>query len=91
MLVVVTYDVADDRRRYRVAKLLEGFGTRVLESVFECDLTLAQRTRLERRLQRLLRVEEDGARVYSLGESCKAQTRIYGQGKLETSAPYDVV
>jgi CRISPR-associated protein Cas2 len=29
MLVVVTYDVPDDKRRLKLAKLLEGYGRRV--------------------------------------------------------------
>ncbi len=40
---VVTYDIADDRRREDVATLLSGYGPRVRLSVFECDL----RTRRE--------------------------------------------
>ena len=38
MRYVVTYDIADDRRREDVATLLSGYGPRVQLSVFECDL-----------------------------------------------------
>ena len=53
MLVLVTYDVTDDRRRRRVAKLLEGYGRRVQRSVFECNLTKAQFQKLRQRLEHL--------------------------------------
>ncbi len=36
---VVAYDIADDRRRSKVVKVLEAIGHRVNFSVFECMLT----------------------------------------------------
>lgn len=50
---MVTYDISDDRERARVAKVLEGFGVRVQESVFECRLTVAYRNTLIERLNKL--------------------------------------
>ena len=38
MLYLITYDIADDRRREDVATLLSGYGPRVQLSVFECEL-----------------------------------------------------
>jgi CRISPR-associated protein Cas2 len=35
MLVVVVYDIADDKRRLKLANFLEGYGRRVQESAFE--------------------------------------------------------
>ncbi len=40
--MVVAYDIADDRRRQKIAKVLEQFGLRCNESVFECLLTEAK-------------------------------------------------
>ena len=42
MRIVVSYDVSDDRRRRKVAKIMEGYGYRVQYSVFECDLDADQ-------------------------------------------------
>ena len=42
MLVLVVYDIADDRRRGKLSDFLEGYGRRVQESVFECFIGLAQ-------------------------------------------------
>lgn len=42
MLYLISYDIAVDKRRTKIAKLLEGFGQRVQYSVFECDLTTKQ-------------------------------------------------
>lgn len=85
MLVLVSYDISDDKRRQRVAKLLEGFGVRVLESVFECDLTQAQWAKLEKKLHRRLVAGQDRSRVYFLCETCSAKTQIFGGGSVESS------
>ena len=42
MFHVISYDIPDDQRRSRLAKVLKGFGTRVQYSVFEAHLTNAQ-------------------------------------------------
>jgi len=38
MLIVVSYDIPDDRRRLQLSKALKDFGKRVQWSVFECHL-----------------------------------------------------
>ncbi len=52
MLIVVSYNVANDRRRTRLAQELENFGRRVQYSVFECLLDARQLERLRTRLLR---------------------------------------
>lgn len=40
MLVVVVYDIPDNKRRKKLADFLEGYGRRVQYSVFECFISL---------------------------------------------------
>ena len=93
MLYVISYDISIDRRRARVAKLLEGFGQRVQRSVFECDLTERQYAVLERKLRRLLKqAEGDSLRTYRLCASCVKQVQIEGAGPpVEQSAEVYIV
>jgi CRISPR associated protein Cas2 len=42
MIVIIAYDITDDRRREDVAMLLSGYGPRVQLSVFECDVQSAE-------------------------------------------------
>lgn len=65
LYVVVAYDIEDDRRRARIARLLEGYGERVQYSVFECELEERHLQRLVRSLQRLLE-PGDAVRIYRL-------------------------
>ncbi len=81
MLYLISYDISIDKRRTKVAKLLEGFGRRVLESVFECDLTAAEYTQLRRKLNRRIKADEgDKLRIYRLCRSCIQQIEIIGDG-----------
>ena len=85
VLIVVSYDISDNRRRNRVAKLLEGYGARQLESLFECDLSAPQWGKLRGKMLKLLCPKEDRARAYFLCETCAAKTEIVGGGEIERS------
>ncbi|EFO79694.1 CRISPR-associated Cas2 family protein [Oscillochloris trichoides DG-6] len=81
MLYLITYDIAIDKRRTKLAKLLEGHGQRVQYSVFECDLNTKQINQLNRRLKRLLRPDEgDNLRIYQLCSQCRSSISIIGNG-----------
>jgi CRISPR-associated protein Cas2 len=54
MFYLVCYDIVSDRRRNKVAKLLEAYGLRVQKSVFECVLDENQYTTLSKYLVRLV-------------------------------------
>ncbi|MFN3373486.1 MAG: CRISPR-associated endonuclease Cas2 [Chloroflexus sp.] len=93
MFYVISYDISVDRRRLKIAKLLEGYGQRVLESVFECDLEAGAYRQLRQKLDRLIRVEEgDSLRIYHLCGICRHHVEIIGNGPpLETSADVYII
>jgi CRISPR-associated protein Cas2 len=66
MFLVVAYDIADDRRRLRVMKMMQGHGEHVQESVFECDLESAVYRKMIARLKKLIDRDEDNVRIYHL-------------------------
>jgi len=80
MFVIVSYDIADDRRRNRLAKALGVFGDRVQFSVFECNLEKGEYERMLKRLKRLIDETTDSVRVYSQCRTCKSRIEIIGQG-----------
>ncbi|HEY9866154.1 MAG TPA: CRISPR-associated endonuclease Cas2 [Candidatus Obscuribacterales bacterium] len=78
-LWLVCYDVRDDKRRNKLAKLLEQRCQRVQYSVFECPLKPAVLEHLlERRWLKVLKLDEDSLRVYPLDNMAKQQTRVFG-------------
>ncbi len=76
---VIAYDIPDDRRRNRVARVLEGYGERVQYSVFECQLTPDQFQKLWSELKRKIREAEDSVRAYRLCPVCAGWARTMGQ------------
>ena len=78
MLIVVSYDVPDDRRRTRLAHTLKDFGERVQYSVFECHLDERALETLRVRISRLLNFEEDSVRIYRLCKECDRLLEVLG-------------
>lgn len=78
MLVVVTYDIPEDKRRTQIHKALKDFGQRVQYSVFECELTDEQYLRMRDRLERLLHPNDDSVRFYFLCEGCQPRIERIG-------------
>jgi CRISPR-associated protein Cas2 len=73
-MYLVCYDVADNRRRYRLDKLLSGYGIRAQRSVFECAIDAGQAAELEAAAQNLLEPEEDRLHLYHLcGKDCEGR------------------
>ncbi len=78
MLYIISYDIPDDRRRARTAKLLESYGVRVQKSVFEVDLDERGYRDLRKRLNRLIKADEDNVRFYKLCANCRTEVETIG-------------
>jgi len=87
MFILVTYDIPDDKRRGKIAKILEAYGERVQYSVFECDLAERQETKLLKELQQVVTEAEDSIRVYRLCAGCLKQIKTLGQAKPPAETP----
>jgi CRISPR-associated protein Cas2 len=68
--IVVAYDVADDRRRAKVVKVLEKVGVRVNFSVFECMLTDSQYQKVQTALEKVICLKEDRIIYYPICVDC---------------------
>lgn len=64
---IVSYDIADDARRTRVAKTLESYGDRIQYSVFIVDVKPAKLVRLHSAVQRLMDNVVDSLMICDLG------------------------
>jgi CRISPR-associated protein Cas2 len=84
MRYLVTYDIASQRVRYRVAKCLLGYGDRVQKSVFECRLREGQAKEMARRLGLIAIEEGDSIRIYAWDERHEGSLRVIGR---ETARP----
>ncbi|HAD82276.1 MAG: CRISPR-associated endonuclease Cas2 [Candidatus Edwardsbacteria bacterium RIFOXYD12_FULL_50_11] len=83
MMVLVSYDVCtktlEGRRRLRqVAKACKDYGTRVQNSVFECNVDPSQWTALKNRLLKIFQPDMDSLRFYFLGSNYKRRIEHLG-------------
>lgn len=83
---IVVYDIANDKRRNRIARILEGYGERVQYSVFECVLGKGQFDKLWEEVADVLEGPEDSVRAYRLCAACEDRTITLGRAK-EVTVP----
>lgn len=72
---LLCYDVRNDRRLRRTAKVAETWGYRLQYSVFICDLSDVERARLERELRDVLALSVDRAVLIDLGPPGRSSAR----------------
>lgn len=90
--LVVTYDVADDVRRERLATLLSGYGPRVQLSVFECMVrSKAEVKELRARIHDVIDRQEDQVRLYDMGKGATSRTVIIGAREVEERRDFWII
>ncbi|MGE0827507.1 MAG: CRISPR-associated endonuclease Cas2 [Candidatus Binatia bacterium] len=83
MFYLVTYDIADNQRRTKVAKILEDFGDRVQYSVFEMIVERSEQIDdMCHRLTSVVDEKADSVRIYNLCQGCRTKIVIVGTGKV---------
>lgn len=87
MLFLISYDIPDNKRRTKLAKILEDYGERVQYSVFECRLTAKQIAKLTQELKGVLVEKEDSIRIYRLCAACEPEIKALGQAKPPAEEP----
>ena len=84
--VVIIYDVTDNKRRNRLAKLLEGYGVRVQKSAFEARLTKRNYSTMLGQAKRIIDTESDSLKTYLLPNRTGVRS-----SETETDCPQDVI
>ena len=78
MLVLVTYDIPDNKRRKKLSDFLERYGRRVQRSVFECFLSLGEMKKLHGQLAKRILPSEDDVRLYWINADAMPRTLTLG-------------
>lgn len=81
MLVVVSYDIAEDKRRNKVYNTLKDYGVWVQYSVFECNLNQDQLKELQQRLANIINPRKDSVRYYFLCKGCLDKCQVQGKNR----------
>ena len=74
--ILIIYDIVDNKRRTKFAKLLEGYGKRVQKSAFEAMITESLYRKLIDEIPRMIDKELDSVRVYKIRGS--GEVNLFG-------------
>jgi CRISPR-associated protein Cas2 len=80
---VVTYDIADDKRRNKVFVALHGFGDHAQYSVFFCELNERELAQMRGRLRAEIHNSEDQVLIVELGTAMRpleSSLEVLGKG-----------
>ena len=83
MLLLVSYDIVDDKQRTKLAKRLQNYGQRVQYSVFECDLDQEKLKEMKKQALKFVNKKTDSLRIYKLCESCRKNIDSIGVKRIE--------
>ena len=86
-MILVIYDIVDNKKRTKLAKKLLGYGNRVQLSAFECHLSLRQYEEMLSKILPMIDEEEDLLRIYRL----TGQTDVRVWGHIPQTYDEDVV
>ena len=78
MLVVVVYDIPDNKRRTKLSNFLEGHGRRIQYSVFECFMSLKEMKMLWEEVKTRVEPTEDNVRFYWISQESVYRTLAIG-------------
>ena len=81
MNMIVAYDIADEKRLSRIAKVMLDYGVRVQKSIFEVTVTRAVFEELKERVEEVIDWSEDGVKYFPLCSRCAGAVEIIGQGQ----------
>ncbi len=77
---VVVYDIVNNKSRRIVGEILEGHGTRVNRSVFECSVkSKTVLKKLQKTLENEIDLKVDSLRVYWLCANCMDKAWVAGE------------
>lgn len=91
MQYVVTYDIADERRRSHLAKTLLDFGARIEESVFVANLDDQLAAHMLERIRPFIEDDHDCAHVFQLCAACASKTTILGTAEVPRDQDFYVL
>ena len=91
MIVLITYDITDDKRLRRLHDFLKDFGLNTQKSVFECDIDETGIKIIRGYCKENLDLTTDSVRIYKICNRCINKVIISGQGLKVTQLDFMIV
>jgi len=76
---LVCFDISDDKKRDKIASLLEEYGIRVQRSVFEIEINKTNLKKLTEKIKKLIK-KEDSIRFYFMQNDTIRKSFYFGFG-----------
>jgi CRISPR-associated protein Cas2 len=89
-LYVIAYDIADNKRRRRIATILEARAARVQESLFEQRMSAKQADALFARLKTYCTLD-DSLRLYMVPDAVLSSSHTFGGPEIAGAGRYWLV
>ncbi len=90
-MVIVVYDIPNDKRGTKLSKFLEAYGRRVQFSVFECFISLEEMRQLHQKLKKFIVLTDDNICFYWLFDEEMSMTLTIGSEKPEPPPKFFVI
>lgn len=87
---VIAYDIKDDKRRIKIASILEKYGVRVNFSVFECLFTEVQYAKIRQQIESKINRHEDSIIYYPICVNCFSKI-VYQPKRRETTETIQIL
>ncbi len=91
MLVMISYDVVDDKKRLKLMKFLKDYGERVQKSVFECNLSPELYKVVKSEVEEIINDRKDRVRYYKICKGCVEKIEISGWGEVTEDEEFLVI
>lgn len=90
---LIIYDISNEKRLHKVAKLLESYGTRVQKSVFEIEATKNIIGKIRHKVQKVIEEKEDFIVYFNICNKDWQKRVKYGPVKYENpeDKPYHII
>ena len=91
MIVLITYDISDDKIRTNLHAFLKDFGVNTQKSVFECDLDLVGGKMIRQYCRENIDLGRDSVRIYKICNRCIGKVQVSGLGLKILQLDYAIV
>ncbi len=91
MLVMISYDIVEDKKRLKLMKFLKDYGERVQKSVFECNLTQRDYQKVKSGVEEIIDDKKDRVRYYRICKGCAEKVEISGWGEVKEDEEFVVI
>ncbi|MCB1584514.1 MAG: CRISPR-associated endonuclease Cas2 [Xanthomonadales bacterium] len=79
---IVCYDISNNKRRYRLDKLLSEYGMRIQFSVYETIVSKDGFNALRNKINSIIDIEEDKVNYYRICRWCQDKVILQGKAKI---------